>query len=905
MTTRDVDFPGKDEPLREDVSRLGRLVGEILAEQGGEALFDRVERARRAAIRRREGKPKAESALRQAVGDLDPLFAGEVARGFSTWFQVVNLAEKVHRIRRRREYQRDESTPQPHGLNDTLRRLAAQGVSREQVLGLLREAAITPVFTAHPTEATRRTLLEKEQIIARRLLERLDARRIPQEEAVTWARIRMAVTSAWQTEEHPSIRPTVDDELEQVLFYLTDILYRVLPPFYESLSSALDEAFGDAGGGHGLPAFLGFGSWVGGDMDGNPNVGPDTIESTLRSHQRHVIGRYRAEIAGLVRQLSQSRSRVAVDRGVVARIRDYRRRMPEVWEEVPERHRDMPYRALLDFVDRRLQATVEGGNEAYGGAGDFLADLEAIAASLKRHRGAHAGLFAVRRLVWRARTFGFHFVGLDVRQHAGVHRKAVGRLLDDRGWSQRRMEARTATLADRLADDDPGTGGEPDADTGKTLDVFRAIRRCRQRLGAAAVGPCIVSMARGPDDVLSVLYLARRAGLVDGDGRADIDVVPLLETVDDLEAAPRILRELAELPVYRAHLAARGGRQMVMLGYSDSNKDGGFTASRWALYRAQEQLVTVMAETGVTIDLFHGQGGTVGRGGGKTHHAVLASPAGSVNGRLRLTEQGEVINRKYGLRALALRNLEQMTGAVMAATLRPPEEDARTAEWREIMDAIVAESRRAYQALVWETPGFDDFFRQITPIDVIERLHIGSRPPARRKRGGIEALRAIPWVFAWGQTRINLPGWFGLGAGLRAAFDRFPEDQLKAMARDWPYCANLFADAEMALAKADMAIAGHYAGLVTERAELFGRIQSEFDDTAAGILRLKGSEELLDDDPTLKRIIRLRNPYVDPMSLLQVDLLRRWRDGGRHHDGVFNALITTVNGIAKGLQNTG
>lgn len=904
MTKRNVEFPSKDEPLREDVSRLGRLVGEMLAEQGGQALFDRVEIARRAAIKRREGAPGAEAELRGAVGDLDPVFAGEVARGFSAWFQVVNLAEKVHRIRRRREYQRDSSTPQPHGLKDTLGRLASQGVTREEVLGLLREAAVTPVFTAHPTEATRRTLLEKEQIIARRLLERLDANRVPWEEAVNWARIRMAVTSAWQTEEHPSTRPTVADELEQVLFYLTDILYRVLPPFYESLSVALDDAFGESDGASTLPAFLGFGSWVGGDMDGNPNVGADTIQATLASHRRQIIGRYRAEIAGLVRQLSQTRSRVAVDTAVVRRIGDYRRRMPDVWESVPERHRDMPYRALLDFVDHRLRDTAADGGRAYKQPADFLADLEAIAASLERHRGMHAGLFAVRRLLWRVRTFGFHFAALDVRQHAGVHRRAVGRLLGDRGWSHRKPGARTDALADCLDGGESRADGA-DAETEETLAVFRAIRCCRERFGAQAVGPCIVSMARAPDDVLSVLYLARSAGLVDARGRPDIDVVPLLETVDDLDAAPRILRELAGLPVYRAHLDARGGRQMVMLGYSDSNKDGGFTASRWALYRAQEKLVTVMGETGITIELFHGQGGTVGRGGGKTHQAVLASPRNSVNGRLRLTEQGEVINRKYGLRALALRNLEQMTGAVLGATLRPREEDARLAEWREIMEVIVAESRRTYQSLVWESTGFDEFFRQITPIDVIERLHIGSRPPARRKRGGIEALRAIPWVFAWGQTRINLPGWFGLGAGLRAALERYPEDRLAAMAREWPYCANLLSDAEMAMAKADMAIAGHYAGLVTGQPHFFDTIRAEFDATADGILRLKGSGELLDDDPTLQRVIRLRNPYVDPMSLLQVDLLHRWRANGRRRDGVFHALITTVNGIAKGLQNTG
>lgn len=903
MTRRRIEFPVKDEPLRADVSRLGSLVGEMLVEQGGEALFECVERARRVAIERRESPSREDEALRRVVDDLDPVFAGEVVRAFSAWFQVVNLAEKVHRVRRRREYQRDEERPQPEGLTDSMQRLARGGISERALRERLSAVRITPVFTAHPTEATRRTLLEKEQMIAARLIEELEPGRTIPEHRVADARIRMAVTSAWQTEELPAVRPSVTDEQEQILFYLTDILYRVAPAFHEILAEAIRSAYGEKAGAA-LPCVLRFGSWVGGDMDGNPNVGADTIRAALAAQRRQVLGLYRRDVGRLARTLSQSRSRVAVDDAVLERIQGFRELFPRRWERIPRRHTDMPYRVLLDLAGERLEATLEDDERGYTGPAEFLKDLELVADSLRGNAGGHAGLFAVNRLIWRVRVFGFHLATLDVRQDAGVHREAVGALLGDDDWARRSPEERTASLAEAL-DGAPPESDRVDEATARTVAVFRAIADCRRRYGPESVGPVIVSMARGADDVLSVLYLARAGGLVDQQGEPDVDVAPLFETVDDLRAAPDVMEALAGGAGYAAHVERRGRRQMVMLGYSDSNKDGGFTASRWALFRAQRMLVEVADRRGLELELFHGQGGTVGRGGGKAHRAILAAPRGSVNGRLRLTEQGEVINRKYGLAPLALRNLEQMTGAVLAATLSPRPDDDREPRWREVMSRIVEASRDTYRALVWETEAFEAFFREITPIDVIERLRIGSRPPSRKKGGGAASLRAIPWVFAWGQSRINLPGWFGLGSGIRAARREFDADTLRTLSVEWPYAVNLLADAEMALAKSDMVIAAHYAELSSDPEGLFRRILDEHRLTVEGILWLKGAEDLLDDDETLKRSIRLRNPYLDPMSLLQVDLLGRWRAAGRPDDGVFRALVASVNGIAKGLQNTG
>jgi phosphoenolpyruvate carboxylase len=881
-------------------------VGAVIREQGGNELFEKVEGARVAAIRRREGAADAENELQTLVGALSPRDAGELVRGFATYFAVVNLAERINRIRRGRDHLRAGGAPQEGTLDDTVRRLAAAGLGPAQVGDLLQQLLFEPVFTAHPTEATRRTLLEKEQAISRLLVARFDPSRTPAEEQAALERIREHITVGWQTEANPAQRPTVLDELEHVLFFLTDVVYRVVPPFYEALEAALAAAFGPDGDDIPVPPVLRFASWVGGDMDGNPNVSAETVRAALARHRALILERYYRETLELSRRLSQSGSRVAVDQAVLRRIKEYGSRFPAARDAVPSRHRDMPYRVLLRLMAARLQATARDEASSYATPEEFSGDLQCIVASLANHRGASAGLFSVRRLVRRLETFGFHLATLDVRQNALVHRAVVGRLLGDSTWLERPAAERAARLRRAIESGEPPLAtGLADADAERTLAVFRAITECRTRYGAHAIGPYIISMTQGADDVLTVLLLARWGGLVENQN-VPLDVAPLFETLDDLGDAPDVMRGLLEDHVYRAHLQQRGKRQVVMLGYSDSNKDGGICASRWAVQRAQAALVATLDPAGIDLTIFHGRGGTVSRGGGKLTRAVLSAPPGSVRGHLRVTEQGEVISANYGLRGIAMRTLEQAVGAVAIATAVAPNRDARAPQWEALMDEIAATSRDSYRALVYGDPQFVEYFRLATPIDVIERMPMGSRPPSRRAGSGIEQLRAIPWVFSWMQNRNVLPGWYGFGTALERAVAKHGEAAVAEMLRHWPFVKALVDDVEMVLAKADIGIAARYARLAgTLEPAFFPTIKAEFDRTVALVLRLKGTTALLDEDPVVQRAIRLRNPYVDPMSLLQVDLLARWRAGGRADDELFGALLATVRGIAQGLQNTG
>ncbi len=904
MSQRDVQFSAKDTPLRDDVRVLGALVGDVIREQGGEALFERVETARLAAIQRREQAPEGQATLVKIVSSLRGEEAEELVRAFSTYFTVVNLAEQVHRIRRRRDYLREGTGPQPASLEHTIRQLANQGMTFEETLTLLTGLRVEPVFTAHPSEATRRTLLDKEQHIATCLIERLNPARTPAEEHRLLGRIRDEVTSGWQTEEHPRERPTVMDELEHVTYYVAEIVYHVIPLLYEVLSDALRAVYGRDAPVERLPTLLRFASWVGGDMDGNPNVSAQTIQQALVRHRAVVLERYRADLRRLARHLSQSTSRVDIDPAITERITKYGEFHPEVMAAVPPRHRDMPYRLLITLMAECIVATGKDGLGAYPGPDRFLQDLRLIASSLENHRGQHAGLFAVRRLIRRVETFGFHLAVLDVRQNAEVHRSVLGRLLGDEQWAKRSSRERFEALETALASGTrmPATK-DPEIDS--TLAVFSAIGRARLRYGRGAMGPFIISMTEGADDVLSVLLLARWAGLASGEGKIPLDVAPLFETVIDLDAAPRIMTELYRSDVYRRHLAARDNRQIVMIGYSDSNKDGGLAASRWAVQRAQGALANVTDDHQCRLTIFHGRGGTISRGGGKLYRAVLAGPPKAVCGGLRFTEQGEVIHANYGMQWIAFRTLERALGATAIAG---SSHGAGTPEGRSvaIMNAIAEHSRASYRELVYQDGEFLEYFRSATPIDVIERMTIGSRPPSRRSGHGIDDLRAIPWVFAWTQSRHLLPGWYGLGAGLAAAVAVHGRDPVAAAVQSWPFLGGLIDDAEMVLAKADMLIAAHYAALAGPAGKrVFGLIRAEYERTVELVLRLKGTSALLDQDPVLQRSIRLRNPYVDPMSLLQVDLLERWRGSNRTDDALLQALLSTVNGIAQGLRNTG
>ena len=898
---RDVEFAPKDAQLRDDVRTLGALVGDVLREQCGDAFFQLVERARRAAI------AGTDDELHALVHNLPARDAETLIRGFATYFEVVNLAERVHRIRRRRDYVRAGTAPQEGSIAATVARLAGAGVTPQQTAALLQRLRVEPVFTAHPTEATRRTLLEKEQVIGRLLVERLDPSRTPDEERAALARIREEVTIGWQTDPTPSARPTVMDELENVLFYLTDVVYRIVPPFYEELEHAVRTAYR-------IPAparaVLRFGSWVGGDMDGNPNVGAGTLRAAFARQRELLLGRYRQESADLARRLSQSGTRTGVSDAVRKRLSTYGAQFPQALAAIPARYHDMPYRVLFGLMAARLDATRRDEPIGYDTVAELERDLGMVIASLRVHRGEHAGLFAVQRLMRRVETFGFHLATIDVRQHAQVHRAVLATLFQDPDWGARAPAERLARLR-RVLEQRERPAGAPDERATQTLDVFTAIAECRARFGPHAVGPYIISMAQGADDVLGVLVLARWSSLGTADANAVmLDVAPLFETVADLERAPGVMRELLADPSYRSHLAEREMHQIVMIGYSDSNKDAGIGAARWALQRAQAELVGTIERAGVELTFFHGRGGTVSRGGGRVASAILSAPAGSVRGRLRVTEQGEVISAKYGLRGIAMRTLEQTVSAVAIATALPRPPDEREAGWTTIMDAIARDSREAYRALVYEDPRFVEYFHGATPIDVIQRMEIGSRPVSRQSGeaqvGEIQQLRAIPWVFAWTQSRHLLPGWYGLGTALDRAAERHGAATLADMLADWPFLRALIDDVEMVLGTAQLSIAARYASLAGELgARYFPAIRAEFDRTVAHVLALKHENALLDSDPALQRSILLRNPYVDPMSLLQIDLLQRWRAAGRPDDDVFRALTASVRGIAQGLQSTG
>ncbi len=894
---REVEFATKDEGLRDDVNLLGRLVGEVLIEQVGNELFDRVEAVRAAAIGRREQGDG--HILERELAGLAPSRVSELVRAFSTYFQVVNLAERVHRIRRRRDYERQSKEPQPGGLEYSLRKMLEEGCSVGRINELLAGLRVEPVFTAHPTESTRRTLLEKQQRLARALIERLDPGLTPRENQARVELMRNEITSAWQTEEYPEARMTVANEREHVLFYLTDVLYRVLPVFYERLGEALGRV-GMGADEQALPTVVHFGSWVGGDMDGNPNVTATTLRETLKDHRRRVLELYQHDLDLLYRRLSQSQGRIGFDTAVLERVDLYAGEFPDTEKNIPARHAGMPYRRLLAHVRARLSALETGIDGAYGAPEALLADLRLIQHSLRRHKGGNAGLFALDRFIRKVETFGFHLATLDVRQGAEVHRRAIGQLLGDAGWETRPAAGRAEILRTS-----PEATLSPNGDSISVLDVFRAIHEGREGYGPRAIGPYIISMARGADDVLGLLWLARQAGLVK-DGRVPLDVAPLFETVEDLRNAADVMEELFSDPGYRAHLAERGDCQIIMVGYSDSNKDGGLAAARWALYQAQLRLADTCRRAGVGLTIFHGRGGSISRGGGKMHRAVLASPAGTVQDRLRVTEQGEMINAKYGLRGIALRTLEQTAGAVLRATAGEQAGAQRPEGADAVMEVLATASRKAFRALVYESPDFIDYFRSATPIDVIERMKIGSRPASRSGKAGIGDLRAIPWVFSWTQSRQIISGWYGLGTGLAAAAEAHGEDVLGRFAREWRFFDALLDDAEMVLAKTDLPIAARYAALAGPGlAHHFEAIREEYERTVEWILRLRGHQQLLDGDPTLQRSIRLRNPYVDPMSLIQVELLQRWREQDRPEGELLEALFATVNGIARGLQNTG
>ena len=897
-----IHFAEKDKALREDVHRLGALVGELVREQGGEPLFDLVESARRASIAHREGDEHAIRALTNTLAELTPTTARDFIRAFSTWFQMVNMAEKVHRIRRRRDYLIDSSTPQPFGFIDTLQRLREAGADLAELEACLGEVSLEPVFTAPRTQATRRTLLAKQQKIARHLVGMLDPYLTPHELAALLGQLRTEMTIGWQTEERPAER-RLGDDAEHVLFFITEVLYRMIPPFYESFETALVTIYGDAAHTLRLPDLVRFSTSVGGDMVGDPNVTAKSIRESMARHRALVLNLYFKECRALARQLSQSKTKIGVTSELKARSEEYAGHFPHAARAVPTRHRDMPYRVLLRLMQERLQATHEDAAFPYESSEEFREDIDLIAESLLTSHGQHAGLFAVRRLARRVRTFGFHMATLDIRQHALAHRRVVAEGLGEQEWLDWTPDKRTARLKEALVRRESPLG-PLSSEARKTLGVFQAIAHCRHKYGARAIGPYIVRMTHGPDDVLSVVLLARWGRLGLKGAPVPLDIVPLFETEEGLRNAAGIMAGLLEDERYRRHLEARGDHQMIMIEHSDGSDYAGVVSACWTLDEAQRALVTTLERFGVRLTLLHGHGCAINRGG-RGFDAVLAAPTGAVAGRLRMAEHGETINADYGLRGIALRSLEQKLSAVLSVTARPQEPHPDERNWQSAMSEIADASREVYRELVHGTPEFETYFRNATPIDLLERLGIGSRSPASADILP-HSVDTATLEFAWAQNRCLMPAWFGFASGVERGMELVGTDTLVAMYRDWHFFRFLVSSIEMSLAKVDLDIAERYSRLAGELHErFFPVIRDEYERCVACVLQLNSHRTLLEKSGTLRRAIRLRNPYVDPMSLLQVDLLERWRRAGRADDAVLEALQASVNGIAHGMQDTG
>ncbi|MFL6275920.1 MAG: phosphoenolpyruvate carboxylase [Blastocatellia bacterium] len=898
----------KEAPLRRDVRSLGRLLGDVLKEQAGQALFDHVERLRLLAIEHRESQAQANrpedayqlmEQARQFVAEMSVEQAHQLTKAFATYFELTNLAETNHRKRRRRAAEiLIDRPPQPGSMRGTFARMRDAGLTVEDALDLLRRIRVIPVFTAHPTEVARRTVLFKRQHITAEL-ERLDQLPLPYAEAlIAQEAIAADITAMWESDEVRRRKPTVPDEIKMGLDYYPSVLIATLPKLYDEISDALNSTYGVEVKARELPEMIEFGSWIGGDRDGNPFVTPDATTAALEMARRVILDHYINAARELIRQLSPSDMQAAISAELIVALEDYAARMAPDDPSAPLRAKGEIYRRFLVFVLHRLLHARDHPQhaDAYRAVGEFCGDLSLMRNSLAANKGERLAEQLLDPLIRQAQTFGFHLHTLDIRQHARVHAQTVAEL--SRGAEIQQTANATLPAA-------------PAEETAALIDMLRRVAALKRTYPPQAIQSYVISGARAVEDVLSVVWLAELAGVgVDASGDdPGLMPVPLFESIEDLRHCPEVCRALWTNADYARLLDSWGRNQEVMLGYSDSNKDGGMLTSTWEIYKAHRALHAVARECNVKLRLFHGRGGTVGRGGGPTHRAIVAQPVGAFDGALRITEQGEVLNWKYSDAVLAERNLELMIAAALEALARPGSAAADESEWEAAMEEMSRDAFAFYRERIAENEEVMTYFEQATPVLEFDEVKIGSRPARRSSRRGIEDLRAIPWVFGWMQSRHVLPAWFGVGYAMErfAARGRREARLLETMMDDFPMFGDLIRNIEIGMAKADLTIARLYADLVEDRdlgERVFQMIVEEFERTHHIVLRIRQQAELLEKNAVLARSIRLRNPYVDPMSLIQVDLLRRKRSGEASNELNY-ALAATINGIAAGLRNTG
>ena len=912
LISQDPDL--REAPLRRDVRSLGRLLGTVIREQAGEAAFLAEEELRHLAIRHRslndelaEGCPECPEARElqeQAVLIVGRMGVGEaygIVKAFSTYFELTNLAETTHRKRRRRAAcLTGKPQDKPGSLRGTLSRLREDGISAGEALRLLGEVQVVPVFTAHPTDVARRVVHFKRRRIAGEL-ELLDRLPLTDSSSLQGQEAMLAeITALWQTDEVRRRKPTVLDEIKMGLDHYPDSLITPLPELYLDMAAAFGEVYGCAVTPAQLPQVVRFGSWIGGDRDGNPHVSALSTREALQKARETILASYVASLEELRRLLTPSRCRRGVTPALEAAVSRYHDTLtPSDLEgdaTIPECE---PYRRLAGFLLQRLRRTLPEPDhgDAYPDAAAFEADLRIMSESLAANGGERLVLALIDPLLLRVRTFGFHLHTLDIRQHARVHDNAVAEL------------AALGTAGTGSAASLPAA---PGPQTGELLDTLRAVAALKQSYPAEAIRSYVISGASRVQDVLTLVWLMELCGVRVAAAGSDPGLmpVPLFESIDDLRQAPEICRTLWSGPEYAPYLDSWGRRQEVMLGYSDSNKDGGMLTSSWEIYRAHREQHRVAAECGVQLALFHGRGGTVGRGGGPTHRAIVAQPAGAFNGSLKITEQGEVITWKYSDASLAGRNLELMVAASLEALARPGQPDSGPqGSWEEALEEMSADAYACYRGRIAENPDILPYFEHATPVGEFDLAKIGSRPARRGAARDLGDLRAIPWGFGWMQSRHVIPGWFGVGYALErfAAGGEGARGLLAEMMGRFPFFSDLIRNVELALTKVDLPLARLYSELVPDRElreRVFSMVTEEYQRTRRVVLSITGQSQLLENNPSLARSLRLRTPYVDPLSLIQIELLRRKR-GGEGSEELDYVLAATISGIAAGLRNTG
>jgi phosphoenolpyruvate carboxylase len=939
-----------ERPLVEDIRLLGRILGDVIREQEGAAAYELIEQIRTLSVSfRRDEDHTADKALKKLLKSLTGDQTVSVIRAFTYFSHLANLAEDRHHIRRREVHERVGDT-QEGSIEVALARLRWAGITPKTISQTLAKSHVSPVLTAHPTEVQRKSILDAERDIAQLLTSRDDIKMrslangsskdalTPKELSANELQLRARVMQLWQTRLLRYSKLTVMDEIENSLSYYESTFLREIPKLYAELEQSL--------GNQPVHSFLRMGQWIGGDRDGNPNVSAQTLQYALRRQAEMVLRFYLTEVHFLGAELSMS--------SILVPLSEPMQTLAEQSPDTNEHRKDEPYRRALTGVYARLAANLKdmtGGDaarhavapqNAYKQSEDFLADLRTIQASLQDNHGAALVSQRLHPLIRAVEVFGFHLATVDLRQSSDKHEEVVAELLAvarlEANYSSLDEQAKRSLLVKSLNDARPlrVLDAAYSEHTQGELAIFEAAKVMRQRYGHHAIRHYIISHTETVSDLLEVLLLQKEVGLMRGslnDPHAnaaprggvsfnasshDLIVVPLFETIEDLRNAAPIMREFYALTGMVQQVQRSGGEQDIMLGYSDSNKDGGIFTSNWELYRAEIALVELFDELaashGITLRMFHGRGGTVGRGGGPSYQAILAQPPGTVRGQIRLTEQGEVIGSKYANPEIGRRNLETLVAATLEATLLQPTKSA-SAKFLETASSLSLSSMAAYRALVYETPGFTDYFFQSTPLREIAELNLGSRPASRKASQKIEDLRAIPWGFSWGQCRLTLPGWYGFGSAVHAFLhaDQSPAESkkqlalLQKMVKDWPFFRTLLSNIDMVLAKSDLALASRYAELVTDaalRKKIFSRIETEWHLTVTALQLITGDKQRLTNNAALQRSIRHRFPYIDPLHHLQVELVRRYR-AGQSDERVQRGIHISINGIAAGLRNTG